>query len=81
MVLSSGRPVEADRPLGIMLLPKCCSLDAWNRLSSEAEAHSDDRGRKIATHVRALEYKAGLVTAYWTVEKSAKAIISLGLGL
>lgn len=80
IVLPSGRPLAAGRELGIILLPYCSFLDAWNRLSREAEAHSDERGRKIATHVRALEYKAGLLTAYWRVAKSAKTNVSFRLG-
>ena len=78
--LPSGGPVEAVRKLGIILFSGCFSLDAWNRLSREAEAHSDERGRKIAAHVRALEYKAGLLTAYWRTAKSALHV-SLGLRL
>ena len=79
-VLPMGRPVEADKKLGIISLPFCCPLEAWDRLSREAEAHKDERGRNITTHVRAFEYRAGVLTANWRSEKSAKIFVSSGLG-
>lgn len=44
--------------------PKFFSFESWNRLSTEAEAHREDSGRKMTTAVMTSDDMAGLSTTY-----------------
>ena len=63
-------PEDLVAQLEIVLPLKFCAFESAKRLSREAEAHRDDRGRKIATEVRVLEPICGLETQNCRILKS-----------
>ena len=52
-------------------------IEGCERLLIFAEAHSEDRGRKIAHNVKTLDDMAGLSTTYCRTEKMADVNVSL----
>ena len=67
-------PVDLDARLPKNLLRYFIGCEPWG--VAEAEAHSDDRGRKITTRVRTLELIAGRLVKYCKIENMAGTYVS-----